>query len=199
MRIRLAAALAAAALTLLAAGCRTVPVTAPAAMPWEERRAQLQARAHFELGGRVAVAAGEQGFNANLHWIQNEARSQLTLQGPLGIGGMRISASGEDFIIVKSDGESLGQDAARAELAARLGFDPPIARLRYWIQGVPDPAVPANETLDAQAQHLDALAQDGWTITYSSYTAVRGEWLPARLSMQRDTVRLRVLVDEWQW
>jgi outer membrane lipoprotein LolB len=198
MRSSLAAALGAAALCGLA-GCHTLPVSGPAAPPWDERRPQLQARAHFELGGRVAVASGEQGFNANLHWIQNDARAQLTLQGPLGIGGMRISASGQDFVIVNPDGESLDRDAARAELSERLGFEPPLASLRYWVQGVPDPATPAQETLDSARQRLSALEQDGWRISYAAYTPVRGEWLPSKLSMQRDRVRVRVLVDEWQW
>jgi len=195
---RLAAALGVAALSLLAA-CRTLPVAAPAPVPWDERRPLLQARPHFELGGRVAVASGDQGFNANLHWVQSDSRSQLTLQGPLGVGGVRISASGDDFIIVNPDGASLDKDAARAELKERLGFDPPIARLRYWIQGVPDPAAPAHEQLDAAQQRLAGLEQDGWQINYTSYTAVRGEWLPSRVSMQREGVRVRLLVDEWQW
>jgi outer membrane lipoprotein LolB len=168
-------------------------------VPWDERRPQLQARQHFEVGGRVAVASGDQGFNANLHWIQSDSRAQLTLQGPLGVGGLRISASGDDFIIVNPDGQSLDKDAARAELQERLGFDPPIARLRYWIQGVPDPAAPAHEQLDTAQQRLASLEQDGWQINYTSYTAVHGEWLPARLSMQREGVRVRLLVDEWQW
>lgn len=198
--IRLAAALSVAALSFVA-GCRTVPVAgpAPAPVPWDERRSLLQARSHFELGGRAAIASGDQGFNANLRWIQSDSRSQVTLQGPLGVGGFRISASGDDFIIVNPSGQSLDKEAARAELQERLGFEPPIARLRYWIQGVPDPAAPAQEQLDAAQQRLNSLEQDGWRITYSSYTAVRGEWLPARLSMQRDTVRVRLLVDAWQW
>jgi outer membrane lipoprotein LolB len=198
MRTKRAAALGAAALALLA-GCRTLPQPTPAAVSWDERRAQLQARAHFELGGRVAVASGEQGFNANLHWIESDGRAQVTLEGPLGIGGMRISANGDDFILVKSDGETLDRDASRAELKERLGFDPPIARLRYWIQGVPDPGAPAQETLDSSAQRLAVLSQDGWSISYGAYNVVRGEWLPSRLSLQRDTVRVRLLVDEWQW
>jgi len=50
------------------AGCRTAPVFYPAAAPWEVRRPQLQARQHFDLSGRVAVATAHEGFNANLHW-----------------------------------------------------------------------------------------------------------------------------------
>jgi outer membrane lipoprotein LolB len=192
-----AAALGAAFLGLMA-GCRTLPVIAPAVGPWDERRAQLQARDHFELTGRVAIAVGDQGVNANLQWTQAGAHSQVTLEGPLGVGAVRISATGDDLQIVNANGQHLDSDAAHTELASRLGFDPPLKSLRFWIQGVPDPATPSTETLEPGQQRLAELSQDGWSIHYTSYSSVAGEWLPARLSVQRDTVRVRLLVDGWR-
>lgn len=190
-------ALAAAALALLSA-CRTAPVSAPPAPPWSARRPDLQARAHFELKGRVAVAAGAQGFNARLRWAQEGSRAQVALEGPLGAGAVHIDAQGNDLDIVTANGAHLTSDAARAELSARLGFDPPIARLRYWILGVPDPAEPADETLDPVRQRLTRLEQDGWRIDYGGYVAVGAEWLPSRLTLERADVRVKLLVDDWQ-
>ena len=194
---KVAAALGAAVLGLVA-GCRTLPVVSPLAVPWDERRPQLQARDHFELSGRVAIAVGDQGVNANLQWTEVGARSQVTLEGPLGVGAVRISAEGDDLQIVNASGQHLDSDAAHAELATRLGFDPPLKSLRFWIQGVPDPATPSTETLEPGQQRLEELSQDGWSIRYTSYSSVAGEWLPARLSVQRDTVRVRLLVDGWR-
>jgi outer membrane lipoprotein LolB len=188
---------AAAALVALA-GCRTAPPLVPAGESWEARRAQLQAREHFEFKGRVAVAAAGEGFNASLHWIQDGTRSQLTLEGPLGVGGAQISNSGNDLTLITSRGEHLDSEAAHAQLAQRLGFDPPLSSLRYWILGVPDPAQPATEELDQGQQRLSGLTQSGWHISYSSYDASGVEALPSRLSLQRDAVRVRVLVDAWQ-
>src|SRR5205814_927902 len=45
---------------------------------------------------------------------------------------------------------------------------------------------------------LQALTQSGWHIDYSLYVAVGGESLPARLTLRRDAVRVRLLVDDWQ-
>lgn len=197
MRNELARSLAAAALVLLAA-CRTAPPVAPASPSWQLRRPQLQARAHFALKGRVAVAAAGQGFNASLRWAQEGATSQVALEGPLGAGAVHISAQGNDLDIATANGARLESDAARAELAARLGFDPPLASLRYWVLGVPDPAQPAAETLDEAHQRLERLEQDGWRIDYGSYVAVGAEWLPARVTLQRDDVRVKLIVDNWQ-
>jgi len=179
-----------AAMLAVLAGCRTIP-PAPAPPPgpsWEIRRPQLQSLEHFVLRGRVAVAAGGEGFNASLRWTQDGARSQVTLEGPLGVGGAQLTASGE----------RIESAAAHAALAARLGFDPPLPALRYWVLGVPDPAQPASEALDPAQQRLSALTQDGWHVEYQSYGFAGGETLPARLTLQRDEVRVRLLVDEWQ-
>ena len=194
---KVAAALGAAVLGLVA-GCRTLPVVSPVVVSWDERRPQLQAREHFDLTGRVAIAVGDQGVNANLQWTEVGARSQVTLEGPLGVGAVRISAEGDDLEIVNASGQHLDSDAAHAELAARLGFDPPLKSLRYWIQGVPDPASASTETLEPGQQRLQDLSQGGWSIHYASYVLVAGEWLPARLSVQRDSVRVRLLVDGWR-
>jgi outer membrane lipoprotein LolB len=197
MRNSLAGGVAAAALALLA-GCRTAPVPAPAPQPWSERRPALQSREHFELKGRVAVAAGAQGFNARLRWAQDGERAQLSLEGPLGAGAVHIDARGSDLDIVTANGARLTSDAARAELGARLGFDPPLASLHYWILGVPDPARPADETLDPAGQRLRSLEQDGWRIDYTHYVVVGAEWLPSRLTLERADVRVKLLVDDWQ-
>jgi outer membrane lipoprotein LolB len=192
--LRLGAVLALAAL----GACRTVSPTPASQLPWEQRRPELQARDHFELKGRVAVAAGGEGFNANLRWMQTGARSEVTLEGPLGVGGAEITASGDELRLVTSRGEHIDSAAARAELTRRLGFDPPLASLRYWVLGVPDPTQPATEAVDATQQRLSALTQDGWQINYDSYTSAGGQSLPARLTLRRDAVRVRLLVDQWQ-
>jgi outer membrane lipoprotein LolB len=47
-------------------------------------------------------------------------------------------------------------------------------------------------------QRLTALTQAGWHVGYASYVSSVGETLPARLTLQRADVRVRVLVDDWQ-
>ena len=189
--------LGAAALAVLA-GCRTLPPAPPAGASWEARRPQLQALTHFQLRGRVAVAASGEGFNANLHWIQDGARSEVTLQGPLGVGGVQLTTTGDELTVITSRGERVESAAAHAALAERLGFDPPLASLRYWVLGVPDPAQPATESLDPVQQRLSGLTQSGWHVQYQSYESAGGEALPARLTLERDAVRVRLLVADWQ-
>src|SRR6185312_6742354 len=96
----------------MVAGCRTVPVHPPVsgARSWDVTRPELQGRDHFQLQGRVAVAAGKDGFSAALNWTQAGSVSQVWLEGPLGVGAMQITANGNNLSILNSHGEHLDAD-----------------------------------------------------------------------------------------
>ena len=187
------------ALVFALAGCQTVPVSPAPSVSWSVRRPELQTLGRFGLNGRVAVAVGNQGFNAGLRWMQSAAVTNLTLTGPLGAGGVEVTADEGELSVVTSNGKRLGNAAARTQLEDKLGFEPPLASLRYWVLGVPDPdpSKPASVQLDSQ-QRVTQLTQDGWQIDYTGYMPVGAEWLPRLLTLRRQDVRVRMVVDGWQ-
>ena len=184
-------------LVLALAGCQTVPVAPAPTVAWNVRRPTLQTLDRFGLNGRVAVAVGKQGFDAGVRWAQSGAMSRLTLTGPLGAGGVQITANGATLSVITSNGKRMGDAAAREELEDKLGFAPPLTSIRYWVLGVPDPGAPASVKLDAQ-QRLSQLTQDGWQVEYISYMPVGAEWLPRLLTLRRAGVRVRMIVEGWQ-
>ncbi len=183
-----------AAVTLSA--CQTVRVPPAPITAWNVRRPLLQALARFRLNGRVAVAVGRQGFNANIHWTQRGASTRMVLSGPFGAGATEVSDDGGELTVITSRGRHLGNAAARSVLERQLGFDPPLSSLRYWILGVPDPSLPADATVNA-AQRLSHLRQAGWSIDYRAYSPVGADWLPRLMTVRRAQVRLRMVVDAW--
>ena len=185
------------ALALTLAACQTVPVAPAPSVAWSVRRPVLQNLSRFGLNGRVAVAVGNQGFNAGLRWTQSGAATSLTLTGPLGAGGVQVTADGGNLSVVTSNGKHLGDTQARAELQDKLGFEPPLTSLRYWVLGVPDPTTAASVQLDPQ-QRLTSLTQGGWQVDYESYMPVGAEWLPRLMTLRREGVRVRMVVDGWQ-
>jgi outer membrane lipoprotein LolB len=183
-------------LALALAGCKTLPPAPPENAPWDIRKAALQSRDKFDLKGRIGVAVGQEGFNAKLRWQQRGKESQLALDGPLGVGGVRITSNGNSLKVLNSRGEQLDSEAAKQEIESKLGFEPPIASLRYWVLGVPDPGTPADEILD-DTKRLATLKQDGWQIDYTAYANVRGQSLPSKATLTREGVRVRLFVDNW--
>lgn len=186
---------------LLLAGCRSLPPTAvigPGAdAPWPEQRAALEKLDRYGLNGRVAVAAQGQGFSAGLRYQQQPSRSNLALDGPLGIGGLRIEVEGEDISIATSRGEKLDGEAARGELERRLGFQLPLTELRWWLLGIPAPGE-SSINQDAGSGEIRDFTQNGWRVSINSRAAGLGFALPQRLTAEREGARLKLLVENWQ-
>jgi len=195
-RVRISALLASLAALVLTA-CQTVPVPPAPVVAWRVRRPELQSLRRFHLTGRVAVAVERRGFDADIRWAQQGARTRMVLSGPLGAGAVQVTDRDGNLEVVTSHGKHLGDAAARRVLVRQLGFEPPLRSLRYWVLGVPDPGTPAKVALDTK-QRLATLRQDGWSIEYRAYMPVGADWLPRRLTVQRAGVRLRMVVDQWR-
>ena len=192
-----------AAVVLWLAGCQTLPQpVAPTAAPeaviaaWPARRAQLQERARFTAQGRIGVVAGSDGFNGRMRWIQDGARSTVSLDGPLGVGGVRIVNDAGALTLTNPSGEVLDSPLAHDELVRRMGFEPPLNSLRYWIQGVPDPASPSMEMPNSEG-YLGSLAQSDWTVTFSAYMQTPDGALPQKVTAARGNVRVKLVIDTW--
>ncbi|HET8692856.1 MAG TPA: lipoprotein insertase outer membrane protein LolB [Steroidobacteraceae bacterium] len=190
----------AAAVLLLAGGCATLPPpTAPAsADDWPSRRAALQSLDAWTLDGRIAVAAGEQGFSGGFDWSQAGERADILLSGPMGGAGLAIRVEGE-ALTVTMRGETYGGEDARRLVEERVGAGRPlpVAEMRYWLVGAPAPGAPAEETL-GEDHRLARLAQSGWEIEYERYAPADARVLPARLTLRTEGLRLRVAVNDWR-
>ncbi len=184
---------AVAAVLLLAGGCAD-----PAAARGRRRLAGAPRGAagarRWSLDGRIAVAAGEDGFSGGFDWVQTGERADVELSGPMGGSAMNIRVDG-DRAVVSVGGQDAGPEDAEALLARYFGPDRtlPAGQMRYWLLGVPAPQAPAEETLGAD-RRLATLAQSGWQVRFDRYEAVGTIALPARLEMTTEGLRLRVVV-----
>jgi outer membrane lipoprotein LolB len=194
MRVRVQAVLPAIALLLLA-GC--VTLRPPPPLPWPERRSALQSLPGFSLRGRLAVAVNGNGFNAGLRWSQRGDAASVDLIAPVGLGAAHIEQSGTAIAFTTSKGVRLENAEASEALQRELGFEPPLDSLRYWLLGTGDPSRPAEETLDGE-QRLARVVQDGWTVDYQDYRRTGAAWLPRRVTLRREGVRVRLLVQDWR-
>lgn len=187
---------------LLIGGCRTAPPPAPdvgpgADAPWSAQLAALESFTRYSMAGRVAVAANGEGFSANLRYRQQPERSDLALDGPMGIGGLRVGYAGETVEIETARGAKLDGPAARAELERRLGFELPLGALRWWLLGLPAPG-DARVNRDAGSGEIRDFEQNGWRVSIASRAPALGFSLPQRLTAEREGARMKLLVERWQ-
>ena len=109
--------LAALSLVLLAGGCATLPAPGD---DWPARRAALQALDAWALDGRIAVAAGDDGFSGGFDWRQQGERADISLTGPMGGDAMDIQVEGGQAV-VSLGGEDLASEDAEALIARYSG------------------------------------------------------------------------------
>jgi len=180
-------------------GTRSLPpnATVPVTAPWEQRLPALQAIASFEIDGKIAASDGKQGFSAGLRWRQHGDAASIDLSAPLGFGAAHIEQGGDGLTVTTAQGATFTGAGADNQLAATLGFEPPLGSLRFWVLGASDPALPAQESIDEQ-QRLAHLEQDGWHVDFEDYAVVNEQWLPRRLTVTRQALRLKLIVNTWR-
>ncbi|WP_322088945.1 lipoprotein insertase outer membrane protein LolB [Burkholderia sp. BCC1999] len=163
--------LAAAGAALALAGCASTPPSASA----PTTGAVLQTAATHAYHGRFAVQyddrlGKQQHVYGNFDWQEHGDDVSLELRSPLG----------QTLAIVKSTPQ-----AASLELPNRptqyapdvgdlmqktLGFELPLAGLRYWLLPTAAPATQAETVRDpADGTRVKQIRQDGWTIDYLAY------------------------------
>ncbi|HXF15950.1 MAG TPA: lipoprotein insertase outer membrane protein LolB [Burkholderiales bacterium] len=176
--------------------CAVVAVLSGCAIrPVQNLPASNEGIAAFSLNGRVAVKLENRGYTASLRWRHTAAHDSLKLLSPVGsvVGQIEADAggatltTGDKKVYRSSDAQSLTRDV--------LGWDLPLAGLRYWVTGRIDPAAPVESVERDEQQRLKSLMQSEWRIAYLEYFGDSA--LPSRISLAYDRLSLRLIVEQW--
>ena len=190
--------LAAMLLALLLSACAGQPRPVAEAS-WEEHQARLQALTHWDATGKLALRTSELSESGSLEWRQQGSSSTLQLSGPLGVNATTVYSDGASLVI-RQGGEIHTLDLSDPlELERRTGWDLPLQALPHWLKGIPAP--------DLAVQHMEVgqdptllqtLQQDNWEIRYAQYAPFDLFRLPTRLTIQRATTTVRVIIRNWE-
>lgn len=184
------------ALTACASLPSHAPVGAPDEQAWSARQGALHALKDWDLSGRVAIADGKDGGSGSLDWQQQDEVLRFDFSGPFGAGGVHIQGDADALWVKTSRGDDFVTTDPEQDFAARLRLPLPVLSMRYWMRGMPDPGAPYDKQVDAQGE-LTQLTQRGWVVEYQAYASVQGYSLPARLTLTRNDVRIKLVLDKW--
>ncbi|MEJ2297447.1 MAG: lipoprotein insertase outer membrane protein LolB [Woeseiaceae bacterium] len=186
-----------AALVLVGA-CATTrdAVDLPDIGSWPARTAVLGNISDWQFRGRIAVKAGDEGFNGKFDWTQRGDAFDASVGGPLGVGTVRIEGDGRSVVLTDKDGTATRLEDTESELRWRYGWTIPVDSLRYWALGIPDPAVPAVTELD-DGGRLARLEQSNWTVEIPRYREGGGQQMPRILTATNGDTRVRMVIDRW--
>ncbi len=165
---------------------------------WELRQTVLGGISNWEFRGRIAVKAGDEGFNGKFNWAQSSDHFHATVSGPLGMGTVKIEGGDQTIVLTDKDGIETVLVDPEAELYTRYGWTIPITNLRYWALGIPNPAMPATTELD-ESGRLKKLVQSDWVVEISRYRDGAGQPLPYTLTATNSNTRVRMVVHKWSF
>jgi outer membrane lipoprotein LolB len=173
-------------LALLASCATQPPVTPPAVAPQVDR---------FELRGRVAVKLDGRGHSARMRWLHDVDSDSIWLYSPVGSTIATLYANDEIATLVTSKKETYRSADVQSLTRDVLGWDLPLAGLKYWVLGRVDPDSPVEQIEWDEQQRIKRLVQGGWEIEFAGY-AENGT-LPASMVLRFADLRMRLLIDRW--
>jgi outer membrane lipoprotein LolB len=182
---------------LLLGGCVTMrKAETPDEAAWAARRAAFAPLDAYRLSGRISIAAGRDGWSGTLSWEQSGEALDFRFTGPFGIGGLRIWGGADGLDVRTHKGEQFRVTDPERDFNERLGWSLPIRAMRYWLLGVPAPDDAFDARVDGQGRAVE-LDQRSWRVTYDEYMRVESHELPKRFVIERDAVKIKVVVDRW--
>lgn len=187
------------ALMVLVGACATRPPS-PAderESLWQAHRSRVEALTDWQVQGRVAIRNDAEGWHAAFDWQRQGDSYRLRLRGPFGQGAVELRGDGRGVWLQRQDRAPVFARSVDQLLQQETGWLLPVSGLQDWLLGIPVNQQPAVFDWDDRGL-LQSLQQDGWRIDYHRYQMVGGKYLPDRLQLERDALRVKVVVDEWQ-
>lgn len=202
--MRLSGRFLAVLLPLLLAACVTAPrvrIIGDASLlkGQAQRERQLAQADHWTLQGRLGVSNGKEGGSGSFRWTQNGERYDFELRGPSISGAnFRLTGGPEGALLEGMKGGPLRGPDAESLMHKALGWDVPLRDLRAWVLGLRADSGPAE--LRFGADRLPALLQqDGWTVDYREWDAVRQPPLPRKVYADKPPYKVKLSIESWQF
>lgn len=167
---------------------------------WGSRHAQLSELAGWQMKGRVAVKSAQDSWSASLSWQQQAEAFDIRFSSMLGQRLAQLKGDGLAAMLYLPDDRVLSAANVSELLDEELGWSVPMDGLRYWLVGLPAPALASeklNKGLDTLGR-LQWLEQAGWRIEYQRYRSAGAFEVPKKMVLTRNDLRVRFVIDRWQ-
>lgn len=193
--------LSALALPALLAACATQPEL-PSLTPleqaraWQAHQAQVAGLDEWALSGRISVRTADDSWSGKLRWRQGSEQFQIAFDAPMGMGAARLRSDDGGVLMEVADGRQFAAADAESLLYRFIGMRLPVAGLRYWVTGLPQPDLPSNLEYDG-AGRLARMQQANWDIRYRGYLHVRHVDLPKKVFIANERLNVRLVIERW--
>ncbi len=184
-------------LVLAISGCAVQGgVALPDLSDRETRTRVLAGLDDWEFNGRIGVSTSDEGFNGKLRYYQDDDDFRATVSGPLGFGSIQIRGDRQQVTVTDKDGVEWMLTDPEVDLLVMYGWTIPVASLRYWALGIPDPGELAFTDFDDEGR-LTSLEQGNWHVKFVKYRQGGGQSMPRLLTAISGDNKVRLVIDNW--
>ena len=187
-------------LLLLLAGCATImpptsqpPTTSSISQKHLDTLVNIKA---FALKGRLGAVTQKQGFSGRIDWQHQTITDNIDVFSPVGGKVANITKTASGVTLTDQKSHSISAQNAESLTDMTLGFRLPLTGLSDWALGKPTASKIDASTWDEKGRLL-TLKQDGWDISYESYSETNGVDLPNKVVLKSEKVNLKLLVEKW--
>jgi len=147
--------------------------------------------------GKLAIIEKHNITSTNFRWYQREQQLRINFINNFGFGTAQLDGTYNNFTLRISNGQVIKAENGEQLIAQKLGIHIPLSSLHYWLRGLVD------QTLKVDSQHRDKenlltnLSQGGWHISYASYVQYNSVYLPCKIYLVNDAIRIKIFITNW--
>ena len=179
-------------LTALISACSTQP-TGPITPP----PTSVGAISKWETSGRVGIRTPKDAVSGNFNWQKDPTTFALNIVGPFGQGATKLDKSQDGVVTLAYDDTVITGNDPAILLQQELGWEFPVEQVSYWIRGLADPRSAARITKDTDSKLPSQIEQDGWLVTYNSFTTIDGLSLPQKMQVSNPPFKVNLIINQW--
>ena len=163
-----------------------------------ERQTQREQIRRWNLNGRLSLSSKKDSGTVTFHWEQDRERYLMRFIAPLGQGTYALRGGEMDGVyLLTAKNEVLHAGDAETLLQQAVGWNVPVNGFKYWVRGVPHPDVDIeDQQFDDQGRIIE-MQQLDWHVSVKRYMDVDGVDLPARIFMQNDHFKVKLIIQTW--
>lgn len=171
---------------------------------WDDYQTILGAMDYWQVQGKLGVRTPVDSGSVNFNWKQLPEQFAIYLNGPFGQGTVWIRGNEDQVSLEQSGRDTLYAPTPELLMYDAMGWWLPVSDLYYWIKGIPAPDKPITRQEHNDDGTLQTLQQNGWLLTFSSYQALEGWYLPGKVTAQlipsgrRSELRLTFILRDWR-
>ncbi len=166
---------------------------------YDNWKGQLTNQKTWRVQGKLAFISPDERQSANLNWQQQENSSNLVLTSFIGTRILQLKQS-RDIAELEFDDKVYVDSNASALLKRLTGFALPVNNASDWLKGTIDSHTLQVDEL-GRAKQVLWIDNEGkqWQINYANYIQSAGFWLPTKLTLKHQKIRIKIQLHDWRF